>query len=488
MQVLIVGLYSRWTPHLETDLELAENHLRAGDTVTQLSCERDLEACDIDPTHSVRACVRCIGRRNAGLRALSGPLSVRRFPSLLTADDRLALAQVKTRFESMAALRAYRFGSFDVGFAVQSSIIWARRDSDLELAAVADDVARFMRSACAMYLAVKRYLSEQPTDRVYVFNGRMAPMRAALRACQELGVECVIHERGCDPEHYSLHVNALPHDIANTERMIRAAWDAPAPDRNEKVRIATAWYDQRSNGGATSWISFTESQERSSLPQDWDPTRRNLTVFTTSEFEFAAISDEWSNPVFADNTAGLCDFVRAVAGREGVHVYLRMHPNLKGLDNASTRALRALSVAGATVLAPESKVCSYALMGASEKVVVTGSSVGIEAAFRGVPALLAGKCYYRDLGAVHLPATFDELVEMALARDLPVLDREGALMYGYYMATFGHRFRHFAPRGLFDGEFKGERIKASRAAKALWPAVLRARALVAPRPSSPSDD
>lgn len=477
MKILIVGPYSLWTPHLETDMELAEEHLVAGDAVTILTCEADLELCDLDGAHRIRSCVRCVGRRNAGLRALSGRVPAVRFASLLTAEDHARLAGVPAAFTSKDDLRAYRFGAFDAGFAALSSVIWLHRDSDLDLATVGDEVARLLRSACAMHLAVGRYLDRNPTDRVYVFNGRMAPMRAALRASQERGVECVIHERGCDPHHYSLHVNALPHQIAYTEGLIRAAWAAPSPPREEKVRVATEWYDRRAKGAATSWISFTEAQHRNQLPADWDPSRRNVTLFTTSEYEFASISDEWNNPIFADNTRGIVELIETVAGRDGVHVYLRMHPNLSGLDNLSVRTLRALRRPGLTVLEPESKVCSYTLMAASEKVVVTGSSVGIEAAFRGKPAILAGRCYYRGLGSTHVPETFAELVSMTLARDLPEMPIEGALMYGYYMATFGRRFRYFEPKGLFDGTFKGARLKASRGERALLPGILRARAL-----------
>ena len=72
MKILIVGPYSLWTPHVETDMELAEDHLLAGDEVSLISCEADMELCDLDGAHKVRSCVRCVGRRNAGVRALSG--------------------------------------------------------------------------------------------------------------------------------------------------------------------------------------------------------------------------------------------------------------------------------------------------------------------------------------------------------------------------------------------------------------------------------
>ena len=462
MRVLLFAPYSLWTPHLETDLEIAENHLASGDEVTLLACERDLEICEPNQRHDHMHCLQCIGKRNAGIRSLSGRVTVRRFPEFLTGADRRRIDSLRTAFTEPKELRAYRFDAFDVGFAAHASLVWLHRDSDLDLSTVQADLRRFMRASCETYLAVRNYLRDHEVDRAYVFNGRMAPMRAALRACQELGVECFVHERGCDLEHYSLHRNALPHEIAHTEHLIRSAWEAPDPPREEKVRIAERWYGDRADGVFTNWYSFSEGQDRGRLPDDWKDDRRNVAIFTTSEYEYAAISDEWDNPIFEDTAEGIRRIVEASSDRGDVHLYLRLHPNLAHVHNKSTRIFRGLEAPGLTVIPPESEVCSYALMNACEKVVVTASTVGIEAAFRGKPVILAGRCFYRNLGSTHLPASFDELMELIMDPHLPPKGIEGALMYGYYLATFGIPFEHFEPDGVASGLFKGQRLEPRR--------------------------
>ena len=462
MRVFLFAPYALYSPHFETDLEIAENHLEHGDRVTLLTCNRDLEICDPNVERTGPRCLKCMERSKAGIRRLSGTVEIRGIPELLTAEDHRRVAEIPTRFEDARSLRALTVDGFDVGFAALSSLIWRRQDPDLDLQAHSADVARFLRSSLRAYYAVRNYLRDNPTDRAYVFNGRMAPMRAAFRACQREGVDCFVHERGCDLQHYALFRNAMPHEIANTERLIREAWVSEDVPRAEKIRIAENWFEQRSRGVVNNWHSFTAKQVRGRLPEDWRDDRRNIAVYATSEYEFAAISDEWNNPIFDSPTEGLRRIVDACAAHaDDVHVYLRLHPAIAAEENPSVERLLALRGPHVTVLPPDSNVCSYALLDACEKVVVTSSTLGIEAAFRGKPSILAGRCFYRNLGSTYLPADFEELMALILDPHLAPRQIEGALMYGYYQATFGTEFRHFRPTGVCRGEFKGRPVKPS---------------------------
>jgi hypothetical protein len=71
----------------------------------------------------------------------------------------------------------------------------------------------------------------------------------------------------------------------------------------------------------------------------------------------------------------------------------------------------------------------------------------------------------------------EELLALIREPNLAPKDIEGALMYGYYMATFGHRFRRFVPDGVFGGAFKGQVIKGNRFERVVLRGVLGARAL-----------
>ncbi len=460
--MLIVAPYALWTPHLETDLEIAERHLEAGDRVSMLVCERDLPTCDTNKYHKRDQCFACVGRRRDGLARLSGPVAVHRLRDVLEPSDRERIDGLPTRFESAAALRGFEFDGADLALAALSSLISALRDADVSVDRDAKRrrlVAGLLRGAVQSFLATRRAVASTGADRVYLFNGRVAPMRGALRACQQLGVSCTVHERGCDLDHYALYENTLPHDIAYNDARIRRAWADPARPRAEKVALADAWYARRAEGVISNWFSYSGRQEAGTLPADWDPARHNVALYVSSEEECAAIGKEWSGPLFDDQADAVRDLCHALAGRRrDLHLTLRLHPNQIGLDNRSTRVLRGLASDFVTVLPPESAVNSYALLRAADKVVSFGSTVGIEAAYWGKPSVLLGSCFYRDLGSTYLPTDVHEAFD-SVAADLPPRDREGALMYGYDQATFGVPFRHFRPDGVLGGEFKGARLR-----------------------------
>jgi len=66
---------------------------------------------------------------------------------------------------------------------------------------------------------------------------------------------------------------------------------------------------------------------------------------------------------------------------------------------------------------------------------------------------------YSELGVTHRPATFEELIAAIHDPELPPAELEGALRFGYEMATFGLPFEHFEPEHLFAGRFTGVKVR-----------------------------
>lgn len=460
MNILVFTAHTRWKPHWETELEIMQRHLDAGDRVVHLHCDGALLACDDNIEHRPSRCRECMGIRRAGIAALSGPVHGRPFLNLTRADRRELLALPKT-FTSADELKQLRVGNFDLGWAVLSSIVSLTRNPAPDLTKLGKLPAKFVVAAFCIYRSVQNYLRRHPVDRAYVFNGRLAPCRAAFRACQSLGVSCFLHERGCDVNHYSLYENAMPHEIGYVLAQIRLAWERAAadPHRNE---IAQRYFIERSKGVPQTGYSFTRDQQEGLMPRDWDPRKRNLAIFTSSEDEFVSISDEWRHPLYSTQIEGVVRIVESLRDcGDRLHIYLRLHPNLRNVSNDNTRALRSLQSDILTVVPPDDPVSTYALLKASHTVLTFGSTVGLEAVYWGKPSILAGTCFYRGLGGTYNPKSHCELVSMIKA-DLPPLGNEPALMYGYYFKTFGYPFKFYRPISVVNGEFKGRRIQVPR--------------------------
>jgi hypothetical protein len=457
MNVVVFTAYTQWPLHYETDLEIIQRHLDAGDSVTHLYCTGSLLACDDNGFHLPERCNDCISVRQQGSALLSPGVRSASFLSL-SAADRRAMVALPKRFDSIESLRACRVDNFDIGWAVLSSVISWTRDPKPDINAIRNLIPRFMISAFSVYRSMQNYLAAHQTDRVYVFNGRFAHARAVLRACQKLNVACHTHERGNNLQHYGIWENTMPHDIRYADREIRRKWKEAEgdPDRTE---IAERFYRDRSKGIVQSWYSFITSQEAGRLPAGWDPAKRNIAIFNSSEDEFEALGDDYVSRVYRTQQEGLERILASIsADPSNIHLYLRVHPNLKGQDNHQTRQLATLKADFLTILQPDDAVSSYTLMKQAKTVLTFGSTVGIESVYWGTPSILAGPAFYEDLGATYNPSSHEELMTM-LRADLPPKDRTPALMFGYYYNTFGIRFKYYEPLSMMKGEFKGHELR-----------------------------
>jgi hypothetical protein len=473
MRVLVYAPYAINTPHYEAALEIIQRHLDKGDSVSLIGCNGELLSCDVNLHHNAETCLKCVGRRIAGLKLLSTRIIITPH-YLLNEENKKEIRSLDCCFQKVAELEGWYIENFEIGYSLLSTLISASRDPYPLVSQYRPMLLNLARSALAVYRSIQNHIDAQPVDRVYVFNGRYAPMRAAFRACQSKGVECLTHEVGSTIHHYSLFENALPHDSDYVERLIRQAWCNPENlgERDEKGR---KFYLDRAKGIAHTWFSFVKDQQEDLLPLDWNPAKKNIVIFSSSEDEFQGIDNSWKNRLYANQLDGLEQIVKSLTGDcDGLHLYLRLHPNTKGMDNEYNQKMRVLQAPFLTIIQPEEPVSSYALLRAANQIVTFGSTVGIEAVFWGVPSILVGKAFYENLGGTYNPRSHNELLSM-IHGELAPKDRQAALMYGYFFGTFGNRFKYFAAESVFEGKFKGTRVKPSRLNRAFRGFLRRSR-------------
>jgi len=451
-------------PQFGTDLELVQRHIDQGDHVTVLVCDGELPACDANLAHRPDRCTACMEIRSAGLALLSGQVRVQHLSQYAPAapDDLIP----KEGFSDLQQLRRFTVDGFDIGYAAVSSLVFALRDADCDLREHAGLLHNILRTAHTVFRSCEQYLRRNPTDVMYVSNSRFASTRGIMRACQQAGVECLVHDRGRDVQHFALYPDTFPHDRDFFERQMRRLW-AEAADVHDREAVGAEWFRNKSGGIELAWKSFVAGQRPGLLPDDWDPNHRNVVIFTSSEDEFVGIGAGWQNPLYPSELAGVQSIIQTLGDiPHDLHVYVRVHPNLTGIDNRQTSGLRALRAPFVTVVPPESPISTYALLTQAEKVLTFGSTIGIEAVFWRVPSILAGMAFYRNLGSTYNPASHNEVIELLTARLLPK-DIEVALMYGHYLSTFGTPFRYFQASGIFSGAYKGTDLWGSRGLRPL---------------------
>lgn len=456
MNILVFAPYAINTPHFETDLEIIQKHLDDGDDVTVIGCNGHFSACDVNITHELTVCIRCVGRRLEGLKLLSKDVTV--LPVYNLSDvDRKEVERLPDGFTSIEQLKQWRIDTFEIGYAVLSSLISIIKEPEPDVIKYREVIRRLVLSSHAVYRSIQNYLAVKRFDRAYVYNGRYSVMRAAFRGCRSWDVDCWLHERGSTHFHYDLIKNSLSHDLEKSAIRMREHWNV-AVNADERVTMASQFYIDKQNGISPRWIVHSKDQEKGLLPDNWDERKLNIVIFSSSEDEFSAIGDMWKNPIYVNQLDGLRKIIGSVSNDKRLHLYLRVHPNLRNSNSKDTRDILGLKAENLTVISPESRVSSYALLYKASKVVTFGSTLGIEAVYWGIPSILAGPCLYRSFNSTYNPRNHEELIEM-LHADLPPKANTGALIFGFYFGTRGIAFKYFKPTGLFAGKFKGVAIK-----------------------------
>lgn len=456
MKILIYMPFAAWIPHLGTDLEIAAKHLDAGDEVHIIQCSGDLSSCEPNPSHTKLRCVACRYQRDKGLSLINLPdqkrheLALNNFHRCLDLPD----------FHSIEELKSFEINNVDIGMAVASTLISRTRDSNPNVSNFEKYIHENILMSNSIYNAIKYHLQQIEPDIFYLFNGRFAAIRPALRAAQDIGIKTFVHERTGVSQKYILSEDTYPHDIEDQKNMINNFWDNGQPN-HEKEEIAKQWFEDRRNGNDQGWYSYTKSQKRMKIPDDFDVSKRNVSIYISSEDEFAAI-DGWLNPIYKSQTDAINTILNADTD-ENIRFYLRIHPNLRGLDNTQTRELSKLKGKNLTVIPADSKIDSYELMSASEKVITFGSTMGIESVYWGKPSILAGRSIYEDLGGCYIPKDHEELIDL-INSHLNPLSNLGALKYGYFQ-TEGIPYIYYNPDSLFKGKFKGIDLSYSANAK-----------------------
>jgi hypothetical protein len=453
MKVAVFNSHVFWPPHYDTELEIITLHLDQGDEVIQIFCDSQLPNCDLNPFFRPSVCIQCTHMRKEGYKAIGRSFQKIKLPSL-TAEEAARAKNLPNTFHSLEEIQEVVIDGFEIGYGVASSIISIVRDPRPDFKKLHKTISDFMVGAAGTFLSMKRWLNENKPDRVYVFNGRLAHTKAVLEACRQNGILCLVHERGSNKDLYSLSENTTVHDLQYVKSKIIRTWEERDPDLREET--ARKFYEKRKAGDLGFWYSFTQDQQEI-LPENWDTPRKKVVIFNSSEDEFASLSKEWKNDLYETQLEGLRRITSEITEADQIQIFLRIHPNLKNVNNKDKERLYALEAPYLTLIPAESPVSTYLLMEKSDLVLTFGSTIGIEAAYWGKVSILAGKTMYRGLGSTHEPSSHEELMHM-LRSHLPLLDTTGARMYGNYFLEVGIPFKYYQAENFFSGTFNGYRL------------------------------
>lgn len=449
------------TPIFETELELIRKSEKSGDIVRVLQCTGNLSNCHWNLKHIHAYCARCRSRFKNGWDLLNcgENVDLKTFPK-----NSLKAVAPPNDFESVDAIKHYRYDDEKIGFGVASSLISICRDHRFDTVKYRKDVSRVIKTALQVYETLKQEFKEFKPDRVYIFNGRICTHWPAILLCKQMGIDFFVYEVATRRNHYTLRHNSTVHDAQAASKEFEMTWANGGADRE---KISRTWFELKREGTTKGNMkSFTQKQVKGILPTGFNSDNKNIAIFNKTIDEYAAISG-WENPLYSpDETAGIGRIVEALQSDDRYMFYLRVHPHMIEVPRTTSqlRDIQELSSRfdNLSVIWPEDIVDSYALMFACEKVITFGSTIGLETAYWGKPSILAGRAYYENFDCFYKPKTHEELVNF-LKQDLKPLPADSVLKYGFNQMFGGIPYEYFKQtgfkNGLAIGTFEGVDIK-----------------------------
>ncbi len=433
-----------------------------------LSCDGILRNCFVNNTTDRSLCRVCEFVKNTGERPYMDKVKRLHIGELVKDTD---IEFPTFLYENVSDIKKIIYKDCYIGYGALSSYVSYTRNQepimDQEFRKYFNDL---LVSEILLVHAMINLLSQIKFEAVYLYNGRWADVRPVFDICKKQNVRVNVVEsvnNGTTSFDREVFVNALPQDIHYRNTIIDRIWNESELTKQEREKQASDFYIKRKNADFVRGDIkiFTGNQNIDQLPDNWDNTKRNFVIFNSSEDEFVAAGVEWETyQIFKDQETGLDEILSSFKDNLNCHFYLRIHPNLSAVNYGYHKRLFqfGLKYSNVTIIPGDSKVSTYKLIDCVEKVIVFGSTVGVEACFWRKPVILIGSAFYYFQNVAYIPASLAETLEFIKAA-LEPKPIEGAFKYGFYLInhslytetiksepypirffgkTFGYGFKH----------------------------------------------
>jgi hypothetical protein len=478
-KIMILPAPGVW-PMLEYELDFMDQRLAEGHQVVWLMCQGDAPFCPANIEKKKRICIECQSRTRNGLRWLEHRESLT-VGSLYTLDDAQRTGSDRwarsvnppdelSPLELPSALQ-----HMDWYTSAYSTLQTTLKEFQPDLQQSRQLLQTMILDFFQSHLAFENNARKHQPDEVWLFNGRITRYRPALRSCQQSSKRVFVYEYPYQGfKRPIIFEGQYVHDFGFRSRTWKRQFAAHPLATEKKIAIGDSWYQKRLARIQTNYEKvFSAYQKQGELPPDWDPNRRNVAIFNSSEWEAAGVpeSRRWN---YEDQYSAIEQVLRDSQHIPNLHFTFRIHPHMAKKDKQSAARFMTLSrFPNVTVLPPESKFDTYALAMASDVVLTFYSLVGIESAWLGHPVICLGPCPYQDFGSVYLPKSHAELIETLSSPQLAEqrfpsaeMRKRGAQEFAFARLFSGTRTRHLVKTHYTRAQMRrGSKLTKIRAAR-----------------------
>lgn len=430
--------------------------------VIVLTCNGFLRHCSSNLEGSVLKCQLCSLSSNYFFKNNQNPKL--RIIDLGNYLSELKTEKIQFEFESLADVKRLEFQGINIGMGAVSSYVSYTRNMTPELDKFKKNFFNKLLNANVKLVYALNYLkNNEHLDfndyQIKLFNGRFSELRTFFNYFQgKLNTIEFVYTKNKDEVKRVEFINSLPHSIRENTKRINNNWSAYREE--DKKRISIDFFNRKLNDRSFYDKNYTKDQKKNLLPENFDKTINNISYFVSSEDEVFAIGGRWDTDKIFKRQIDFLDFwIANFRSEKKYHLYVRMHPNMKGLSFSYVTDYLKYKERNISIIEPESKVSSYALMFNSNKVIVSSSSMGFEANYFNKPVIQIGASFYSELKVAHRPRNTSELKDMILDRNLSSQDKLESMKMALYLSLppseeFFQLNSTFSKSKIFKYEFK----------------------------------
>jgi Capsule polysaccharide biosynthesis protein len=294
----------------------------------------------------------------------------------------------------------------------------------------------FQVSVQGVAAASERILDETHPDVVVMLNGLFAAESVVREAALKRDIRVVTYEIAPRGGHL-----VFSQDRPAPEYDTTALWEQVRDQPLTRAQDEALDAELRGRiSGDTAHERYFDAPRESLAELDIPQGSRIISLFTNLSWDSACIGHDVAYPSMLDWVAGA---VTAMKDLDDTVLVIRIHP---AEDKWGTRERVADGLrdrvgelpGNVRFVGPNQPLSSYAVAQASDLVLTYTTTVGLEAAARGVPVAVAGDTHYRDRGFTHDLTNHDDLVQAMRSVRAP-LDEEQQELARRYAFTFFFR-------------------------------------------------
>ncbi len=417
-------------------IDLAFENIDAGNNILFLQCDKFLGICQHNRYGSPFMCYHCKKSMIRWIKnfASSEKCRVKYLTELVKKDDVKKANDYIFDFDTVQTLKDLKYNGMSVGYGAFSSYVTFSRNVMPDFTNEFKEYISFLiRKEIAIINLLERLQLDYKFDEFVFHNGRFAQFKPFLEFAKINNIKFVCTEHIIHNNRYlkDNYYNNIPHSIDCRALNVLENWDKG--DSKDREAIGRSFFEKRKKGIPAGDKVFIKQQHSGEMPNDWDPSVENITIFNSSEDEFLAVSKEYdSYLMFPNQYTALKTIFDHYKGDKTKHFYLRIHPNLKDVPFKSHLALYKLNYDNVTIIPAGSSISSYSLLDSSDKIIIFDSTMGIEAAYWEKPVIALSKYTYLKLGLLNYPNTVDELWTCIDNKNLPINANDNLIKFGYW--------------------------------------------------------